>query len=84
MWISDSPLNFVEAVEFLRTISAFRQEYQGELPKLQVYNAESEGYVIWVKTNSVNAEFRSFLRQVVRTRGLRIRKRDEYLVIHSV
>jgi hypothetical protein len=84
MWVSDSPLNFVEAVEFLRAVSAFRKKYSGELPKLQVYNAENEGYVIWVKTSSINPEFHNFLRQVVETRGLGIREHEGYLVVRSV
>jgi hypothetical protein len=80
----DPLLNFVEAVECLRTVSAFQTECAGELPKLQVYNAENEGYVIWIKNSLISEEFRNFLMQVVETRRLGIKKTEGYLIIYSV
>jgi hypothetical protein len=76
-------MDFVEAVEFLKTVTAFRTEYSGELPKLQLYDAEKEGYVIWIRASSLNVEFLNLLKKVVEARGLQLRRSQGFLLISS-
>ncbi len=76
-------MDFVEAVEFLKTVTASRTECSGEQPKLQLYDAEKEGYVIWIKTSSLNMESLNLLKQIVETRGLQLNKSKGFLLISS-
>ena len=77
-----TPMNFVEAVEFMRTVSGHRHDF-GELPKLQLYNAEKEGYVVWIKTKFINKEFLGFLTHIAETRRLNLRRFEDFLTVSS-
>ena len=77
-----TPMNFVEAVEFMRTVTGHRHDF-GELPKLQLYNAEKEGYVVWIKTELINKEFLGFLAHIAETCRLRLRRFEDFLTVSS-
>jgi len=54
-------MNFLEAMEILRTLSRFRSGNSNERPKLVILNAERESYTIWVNQKKVKMEhLRSF------------------------
>jgi hypothetical protein len=76
-------MNFVEAMELLRALSAFSPKSLRVRPKFTFYDAEKEGYVVCVKEDSVLSDYFSYLKEIVKTRDLRIRKQEGYLFIHS-
>ena len=77
-------MNFIEAMELLRTLSTFSPKALRVRPKLIFYDAEKEGYVVCVKEDSVKSDYLSFMTEIADTRDLRIRKQEGYLVIHSL
>ena len=74
-------LNLIEAIELLDSISDF--EFRGfkKRPSFSIYDREKDGFVLCVKANLLNAEYRSFLGEIVKSRKLRIRELDGYLII---
>ncbi len=77
-------MNFVEAMELLRALSTFLPKSLRVRPNFIFYNAEKEGYMVWVKEDSVKSDYLSFMKEIVETRHLRIRNFEGYLVIHSL
>jgi hypothetical protein len=77
-------MNFVEALEFMRAVKAFRCKNSKELPKMQLYDFVKEGYVVYVKMDSVNKEFSKFLKKAVETRGLILSKTNGFLAVRSL
>ena len=77
-------MNFVEAMELLRALSTILPKSLRVHPKFIFYNAEKEGYMVCVKEDSVKSDYFSFMKEIVETRHLRIRKLEGYLVIHSL
>ena len=77
-------MNFVEAMEIHRALSAFLPKSLRVRPKFIFYNAEKEGYMVWVREDSVGSDYLSFMKEIVETRHLRIRKQEGYLVMHSL
>ena len=76
-------MNFVEAMELLRALSTFSPKSSRLRPKFTFYDAEKEGYVVYVKEDSALSDYVSHVKEIVKTRALRIRKQEGYLVIHS-
>jgi hypothetical protein len=76
-------MNFVEAVEILRDLSEFRIETLRVRPRVVFYDAEKQGYTLWVNEDSLKTDYFGFLKRIVETRQLRIRKHKGYLIIHS-
>ena len=76
-------MNFVEAMELLRALSAFLPKSLRVRPKFTFYDAEKEGYVVYVKEDAVLSDYVSYVNEIVKARDLRIRKQEGFLVIHS-
>jgi len=76
-------MNFVEAVETLRDLSEFRLKTLRARPRIVFYDAEKQGYTLWVNEDSLKTDYLGFLKEIVATRQLRIRKHEGYLIIHS-
>ena len=76
-------MNFVEDMELLRALSRFYPKTSRIRPKMVVYNAEKDGYMLWVDEDSVKSNYLRFMKEIVETRHLRIMKHEGYLVIHS-
>ena len=77
-------MNFVEAMEILRALSTFLPKSLRVRANFIFYDAEKEGYMVWVKEDSVKSDYLSFMKEIVETRHLRIRNLEGYLVIHSL
>ncbi len=76
-------MNFIEAMELLRTLSKFYPKTVLNRPKLVFFDAEKEGYMIYLNENSVKADYLIHLKEIVETRHLDMMKNNGYLVIHS-
>ena len=76
-------VNFVEAFEFIRAVKAFRSKYSEVLPALQLYDAEKEGYCVYIKIGSFHGNFLDYLKMVVKTRGLQLRRGKAFLIVSS-
>jgi hypothetical protein len=76
-------MNFIEVMELMRAVSTFEAKAPQKDLKFSIYDNQSEGYVIYVKASSVDAEHLSFLKEIVETRKLGIRNLEGYLIIHS-
>jgi hypothetical protein len=74
-------LNLIEAIELLDSISDFNFVRFKKKPSFSIYDKEKEGFVLCVKANLVNAEYRNFLGEIVKSRKLRMRELDGYLTI---
>ena len=77
-------MNLVEAMELHRALSTFLPKSARVRPKFIFYNAEEEGYMVWVKEDSVKSDYLSFMKGIVETRHLRIKKQEGYLVMQSL
>lgn len=75
-------MNFVEAMELLRTLK-FYSKTALNYPKLVFFDAEKEGYMIYLDEDSVRSDNLSRLKEIVETRNLCVRKNNGYLVIRS-
>lgn len=75
-------MNFVEAMELLRTLK-FYSKTALNYPKLVFFDAEKEGYMIYLNEDSVQSDNLSRLKEIVETRNLCVRKNNGYLVIRS-
>ncbi len=76
-------MNFIEAMELLRALSKFYPKTALYRPKLVFFDAEKEGYMIYLNENSVKPDYLIHLREIVETRHLDVMKNNGYLVIHS-
>ena len=70
-------------IELQNAVTDFYSETQTAPPKLCIYETQKEGYVLYVKESSVNNEYRNFLNNLVSSRNFRIRKSEDYIVIHG-
>ena len=76
-------MNFVEAMELLRALSKLYPKISLIAPKTVLYDAEKEGYMIWVNEDSVKPDYFCFMKEIVETRHLSIGKHEGYLVMRS-
>ncbi len=76
-------MNFVEAMELLRALSGIYPKTALNCPRLVFFDAEKEGYMIYLNENSVEPDNLIQLEEIVETRHLSIRKNNRYLVIRS-
>jgi hypothetical protein len=74
-------LNFIEAIELLDSISDFNFKGFKKKPSFSIYDKQKDGFVLCVKANLVNEEYRNFLQGIVESRNLRMRELDGYLII---
>jgi rRNA maturation protein Rpf1 len=77
-------MNFVEAMELLRALSKFFPLTSRIHPRMVFYDAQKEGYMIWINEDSVKPNYLHFINEIVETRHLIIRKHEGYLVIRSL
>ena len=76
-------MNFVEAMELLRALVNFCPKTSRIAPKTVLYDAEKEGYMVWVNEDSLKSDYLRFMREIVETRHLRTRNQEGYVVIQS-
>jgi len=76
-------MDFFEAMEMLRILSGILSKKTEERPKLVVYDAQKEGYTLWVRQNVVEPNYLSLLKEIIETRCLTIGKYGKYFVIRS-
>jgi hypothetical protein len=76
-------MNFLGALELLQALGKFYPKTSRTAPKMALYDAEKDGYTVWVNENSVKPDYLCFMNDTVKTRQLRIRKHEAYLVIQS-
>ena len=76
-------MNFVESMELLQALVNFCPETLRIAPKTVLYDAEKEGYMVWVNEDSLKSDYLRFMKEIVETRQLRIREQEGYAVIQS-
>jgi len=76
-------MNFVDALELIRALVKFCPKTSRIAPKTVLYDAEKEGYMVWVNEDSLKSDYLRFMKEIVETRQLRIRKQEGYMVIQS-
>ena len=76
-------MNLVEAVELLDAISDFNFKDSEKIPNISIYDKEKEGFVLCVKANMVDEEYRDFLKGIVESRKLGMRQSEGYLMIYG-
>jgi hypothetical protein len=74
-------LNLKEAIEVLDSISDFDFKEFKKKPSFSIYDKQKDGFVLCVKANLVNEEYRNFLQGIVEPRNLRMCELDGYLII---
>jgi len=70
-------------MELQNAVTTFRPEIPEEKPKLCIYDTQKEGYILYIKANSVSGKCLLFLKNLVNSRKLRIRESEKYLIIYS-
>ena len=81
MWLS--ALNLSEAVDLLAAVSDFNFKSSEKRPDYYIYDNQNQGYTLWIKAQSVNPEYLSYVKKIVKSRKLAIHKSEGYLVIHE-
>ena len=76
-------MNLNEAIELLRVVSAIPIKDSAKKPKIRVFYKEWEGYTLGVKVSLVNAEYRNYLDEIVKSRDLRIAELEGYLMVYG-
>ena len=76
-------MNFVESMELLQALVNFCPKTSRIAPKTVLYDAEKEGYTVWVNEDSMKSDYLRFMKEIVETRQLRTRKQKGYMVIQS-
>ena len=75
-------MNLSEAVKLLDAISDFDFK-SSEKPNFSVYDRQTEGVVLCVKANLVTEEYLRYLKKIIESYKLGIRKSEEYLIIYG-
>ena len=70
-------------MELLRALVNFCPKTSRIAPKTVLYDAEKEGYMVWVNEDSLKSDYLRFMREIVETRHLRARNQEGYVVIQS-
>ena len=76
-------MNFIEVMEILRAVSAIQTKSSVELPKFRIYDNQSEGYILLVKAQLINAEYRNHIETIADSCNLNIRESEGYLIIYG-
>ncbi len=77
-------MNFVEAMELLRTISLYGVKSKKQPSGCKFFQyLNKDGYVIYVPMAEENPKYREFLDSVAKDRGLQIGEYKKFLVLHS-
>lgn len=74
-------LNLNAAIELLDSFSDFNFSGWHKKPSFSIYDNQKEGFVLYVKANLVNEEYRDYLKGIVKARKLRMCELDGYLMI---
>ena len=75
-------MNLDEAIDLLDDISDFNFK-ASEKPNISVYDNQKDGFVLCVKANLVDEEFRDHIAGIAESRKLEIRELEGYLIIHD-
>jgi hypothetical protein len=75
-------VNLDEAIDLLDDISDFNFK-ASEKPNISVYDNQKDGFVLCVKANLVDEEFRDHIAGIAESRKLGIRELEGYLIIHD-
>jgi hypothetical protein len=70
-------------MELQNAVVAFRCGTLEKTPKFCIYDTQKEGYVLYIKTSSVNTKCLDFLKNLVNSRRLGIRESEDYLIIYG-
>jgi len=76
-------MNLEEAVELLKDVSAISIKDSGKHPEIRIFHNLGEGYMLHVKTELINAEYRNRLNLIAESRKLAIRESEGYLIIYG-
>jgi hypothetical protein len=76
-------VNLFEAVELLNVVSDFNFKDSENIPNISIYDNGLEGFVLCVKANLVNEEYRDFLKGIVESRKLGVRELEGYLIVYG-
>jgi O-phosphoseryl-tRNA(Cys) synthetase len=74
-------VNLVEAVELLDAVSDFNFKETEKKPDFYIYDNQKEGYILYIKARSISEEYRNYLKEICKSRNLRIRESEEYPLI---
>ena len=74
-------MNLVEAIDLLAAVSDFDFKNLREMPNFSIYDKQNDGFVLCVKANLVNEEYRNFLQKTVESRNLWMRELNGYLIV---
>ena len=64
-------------------VSDFNFKKSEEKPDFCIYDNQNQGYTLCVKADLVNAEYRKYIKAIVKSRRLGIRESDGYLTIYG-
>jgi hypothetical protein len=76
-------MNLNEAIELLRVVSAIPVKDSARNPKIRIFFKEGEGYTLGIKARAVNAEYRRYLGEIVKSRNLGINVSKGYLLVYG-
>jgi hypothetical protein len=76
-------MNLYQAIELLNVVSAIASKKPAKNPKIRVFYKEGVGYTLGIKAYAVNAEYRSYLNEIVKSRNLGITESKGYLLVYS-
>jgi hypothetical protein len=76
-------MNLDEAIELLRVVSAIQVKDLAKTPKIRIFYRVGEGYTLGIRASLVNAEYRSYLHEIVKSRCLGITESKGYLLVYG-
>lgn len=76
-------MNLNDAIELLKVVSAIPVKDSTKNPKIRIFYKEGEGYTLGIKANLVNAVYRSYLGEIVKSRNLGILESKGYLLVYG-
>lgn len=76
-------MNLAEAVELLDVVSKFSFEATEKIPDLHIYDNQKGGFVLCVEAELIREEYRKYIEETVKSRNLRVRETEGYLMIYG-
>lgn len=76
-------MNLADAVELLDAVSAFQFKASEKQPKVIIYDNQTEGFVLCLKANLVNDDYRDYIKGIANSRKLGIHEQEGYLIIYG-
>ncbi len=76
-------MNLIRAIELLDTVSNFQFKDSEKRPTVSIFGTQAEGYSVCIKTNLVNEEYRTYIEEIAKSRTLRMKGSEGYLVIYD-